>query len=59
VTEVVYQGDSVRIDARLAGGEVVTLHELSRAGRAALWPSQGDRVRLALDPADTMLVPAP
>jgi len=59
VIEVVYQGDSVRIDARLAGGEVVTLHELARAGRIASWPSPGDHVRLALDPADTILVPAP
>jgi putative spermidine/putrescine transport system ATP-binding protein len=59
VTEVVYQGDSVRIDLRLAGGSVVTLRELARAGRIATWPAPGDRVRLALDPADTLLVPAP
>jgi putative spermidine/putrescine transport system ATP-binding protein len=59
VIEIVYQGDSVRIDARLAGGDVVTLRELARAGHAARWPSPGDRVRLALDPADTLLVPAP
>jgi putative spermidine/putrescine transport system ATP-binding protein len=59
VTEVVYQGDLVRIDLLLAGGEMVTLREFARAGRVAAWPSPGDRVRLALDPADTLLVPAP
>ena len=59
VTEVVYQGDSVRIDLRLADGEDVTLREFTRAGHVAAWPSAGERVRLALDPADTLLVPAP
>jgi putative spermidine/putrescine transport system ATP-binding protein len=59
VTEIVYQGDSIRIDLCLAGGDVVTLREPARAGRATAWPSPGDRVRLALDPADTLLVPAP
>jgi len=58
VIETVYQGDSVRIDVRLAGGDVVTLRELARGGQAA-WPSAGDRVRLTLDPADTLLVPTP
>ena len=59
VIEVVYQGDSVRIDVQLAGGDVVTLRELARAGHAAAWPSPGDRVCLTLDPADTLLVPQP
>jgi putative spermidine/putrescine transport system ATP-binding protein len=59
VAEVVYQGDSVRIDVRLAGGEMVTLREFARAGRISEMPSPGDRVRLGLDPADTLLVPAP
>jgi putative spermidine/putrescine transport system ATP-binding protein len=59
VTEIVYQGDSIRIDLRLLGGEAVTLREFTRSGRAMAWPSAGDRVRLALDPADTLLVPAP
>ena len=59
VTEVVYQGDSVRIDLRLLDGAEVTLREFTRAGHAAASPSAGDRVTLALDPADTLLVPAP
>ncbi len=59
VVEVVYQGDSVRIDVRLAGGAVVTLRELARAARIAAMPAPGEAVRLALDPADTVLVPAP
>jgi putative spermidine/putrescine transport system ATP-binding protein len=59
VTEVVYQGDSVRIDLRLPGGAEVTLRKFTRAGDAAASPSAGDRVTLALDPADTLLVPAP
>ena len=58
VTEVVYQGDSVRIDLGLAGGEQVTLREFTRSGRAA-FPSAGDHVVLALDPTDTLLVPVP
>ena len=59
VAELVYQGDSVRIDVRLDDGAVVTLRELARAGRIAALPSVGERVRLGLDPADTLLVPAP
>jgi putative spermidine/putrescine transport system ATP-binding protein len=59
VTEVVYQGDSVRIDLRLPDGAEVTLREFTRAGHVATWPSPGDRVTLSLDPADTLLVPAP
>ena len=59
VVEVVYQGDSVRIDVRLAGGEIVTLRELARATSIARLPAQGARVTLGLDPADTLLVPAP
>jgi putative spermidine/putrescine transport system ATP-binding protein len=59
VAEVVYQGNSVRIDLELPGGEQVTLRELTRSGRATAWPSAGDRVQLALDPRDTLLVPTP
>jgi putative spermidine/putrescine transport system ATP-binding protein len=59
VEELVYQGDSVRIDVRLDDGSMVTLRELARAGRIAALPAAGERVRLGLDPADTLLVPAP
>ena len=40
-------------------GEQVTLREHSRSGRVDAWPSVGEHVRLALDPTDTLLVPAP
>ncbi len=59
VAEIVYQGDSVRVDVRLAGGDIVTLRELARAGRIAALPPPGSIVRLGFDPADTLLVPAP
>ncbi len=59
VAELVYQGDSLRIDVRLDDGAVVTLRELARAGRIAALPAVGERVQLGLDPADTLLVPAP
>jgi putative spermidine/putrescine transport system ATP-binding protein len=59
VSEIVYQGDSVRVDVRLAGGAVVTLRELARAGRIATLPAPGSHVRLGFDRADTLLVPAP
>ena len=59
VAEIVYQGDSVRIDVRLEGGDLVTLRELARAGRIAELPAEGSRIRLGLDPTDTILVPAP
>ena len=59
VADVVYQGDSIRIDVRIDDGAIVTLREYARAGRAAALPAPGDRVRLGFDPADTLLVPAP
>ena len=59
VAEIVYQGDSVRVDVRLAGGDIVTLRELARAGRIAALPPPGSMVRLGFDPVDTLLVPAP
>ncbi len=59
VADVVYQGDSIRIDVRIGDGAIVTLREYARAGRAATLPVAGAQVRLGFDPADTLLVPAP
>ena len=59
VEDIVYQGDSLRIDLRLADGAVITLNEPARAARIAALPARGEAVGLAMDPADTLLVPAP
>jgi putative spermidine/putrescine transport system ATP-binding protein len=59
VEEVVYQGDSVRLDLRLEHGPSVTLRMSARAATVASMPARGERVGLALDAADTLLVPAP
>jgi putative spermidine/putrescine transport system ATP-binding protein len=59
VADIVYQGDSLRIDLRLPDGAVVTLQEPARAARIAMLPVHGAAVTLVLDPADTLLVPAP
>jgi putative spermidine/putrescine transport system ATP-binding protein len=59
VDDIVYQGDSLRIDLRLPDGAVVTLQEPARAARIALLPARGASVTLVLDQADTLLVPAP
>jgi putative spermidine/putrescine transport system ATP-binding protein len=58
VEDVVYQGDSLRIDMRLDDGTVLTLRENSRAASHAALPEAGGAVRLALDAADALLVPA-
>jgi putative spermidine/putrescine transport system ATP-binding protein len=59
IEEIVYQGDSLRIDLRLDDGAVITVQEPSRAARIAGLPGPGAAVSLLLDPADTLLVPAP
>jgi len=59
IEDVVFQGDTLRIDVRLADGTVITLRELVRAGRSAALPGRGGPIRLALDPADAVLVRAP
>ncbi len=59
VDDIVYQGDSLRIDLRLADGGAVTLQEPARAARIACLPARGEAVALVLDQADTLLVPAP
>jgi putative spermidine/putrescine transport system ATP-binding protein len=58
IDEIVYQGDTLRIDLSLADGTVVTLREAARAARVAALPGVGSAVRLTIDPADTVLVSA-
>ena len=57
VDEVVYQGDSLRLDLRLDDGTILTLRETTRARQIERLPERGSRTALALDPADTILVP--
>jgi putative spermidine/putrescine transport system ATP-binding protein len=55
VSGVVYQGDSVLIEARVADGSTVSARGLSGAGPL---PAKGDRVQLSWRVADTVLLPA-
>jgi len=55
VTSIVYQGDSVLLQAVLADGSPIRVRT-SGAGGSSMAPSAGDRVRLGLGPADTVLV---
>ncbi len=54
--EVVYQGDSFLLHARLADGGMVALRGATRRGDAERLPSVGDAVTLCLAPEDTVLI---
>lgn len=55
-SEVVYQGDSYLMYARLDDGAEISIRGAIRSGVVADLPSVGDPVMLALDPADTVLI---
>ena len=55
-SDVVYQGDSYLLYARLADGEEISLRGTVRSGVVSQLPSVGDPVTLALDMADTVLI---
>ncbi|SHL74258.1 putative spermidine/putrescine transport system ATP-binding protein [Roseovarius marisflavi] len=55
-SEVVYQGDSYLMYARLADGSEISLRGTIRGGTVANLPKAGDPVTLALDAADTVLI---
>nr|WP_296429892.1 ABC transporter ATP-binding protein [Roseovarius sp. BRH_c41] len=55
-TDVVYQGDSYLLHARLDTGEMVALRGAVRGSNAASLPRLGDRVTLTLAPEDTVLI---
>ena len=54
--QVVYQGDSYLLNARLAGVEMITLRGPVRQGTVATLPAVGDRVTLGLAPEDTVII---
>lgn len=55
-SEVVYQGDSYLMYARLASGDEISLRGTVRSGVVSNLPVAGDPVTLALDRADTVLI---
>ena len=55
-SEVVYQGDSYLMYARLADGSEISMRGTIRGGTVANLPRTGDPVTLALDAADTVLI---
>ena len=56
VTELVYQGESFLLYARLADGSELAVRGAIRAGTFQKLPGQGETVKLALDPADTVIL---
>ena len=58
VTDVVYQGDSFLMYARLADGSEVSVRGVVRSETISSLPPAGSTVRLGLHPRDTVLIPA-
>ena len=56
VSELVYQGESFLLYARLQDGTELSVRGAMRAGTFQTLPSLGDSVKLTLDPADTVLI---
>jgi putative spermidine/putrescine transport system ATP-binding protein len=56
VSELVYQGDSFLLYARLPDGSEISLRGAVRDGTVSRLPKIGDFVTLALDPADTVII---
>ncbi|GHF58860.1 polyamine-transporting ATPase [Seohaeicola zhoushanensis] len=56
VSEVVYQGDSFLLYARTDDGSEIAMRGAIREGTVSALPAIGERVRLSLDPADTVLI---
>jgi putative spermidine/putrescine transport system ATP-binding protein len=56
VQDVVYQGDSFVCYAALASGHQVAFRDFCRSDVLARLPRQGEAVRLAVDPADAVIV---
>ncbi len=57
VTDVVYQGDSLRVYLQLANGVNLTLRQPSHYTAARQIPVIGQQLQLALHPEDTIVVP--
>ncbi len=58
VTDIVYQGDSYLMYARLADGAEVAVRGVIRSTTFSALPEVGGSVTLGLDPEDTVLIPA-
>ena len=56
VQDVVYQGDSYLVQARLPDGNMVSVRGISTTGAMAAIPRAGDPLRLGLLPEDTALI---
>ena len=55
-TEVVYQGDSFLLHARLADGHQIVTRGAARGDRMSSMPAVGDSIVLTIAPEDTVLV---
>jgi len=58
VTEVLYQGESLRVFAKLADGTALSLRQPGNHDARHRIPSPGSPVSVALSPRDTIVVPA-
>jgi putative spermidine/putrescine transport system ATP-binding protein len=58
VSDVVYQGDSYLLYARLPDGAELAVRGVVRSDTVSALPPVGDRVSLGVAPRDTVLVPA-
>jgi len=56
VSDIVYQGDSFLMYARLDGGAEVSLRGVIRSATLAALPLVGGPVTLALEPEDTLII---
>ncbi|WP_375593207.1 ABC transporter ATP-binding protein [Algihabitans albus] len=57
-TEVVYQGDSYLLHAKLDEGTQIAMRGSVRSASLSVMPAVGDRVTLTLSPDDTILIDA-
>jgi putative spermidine/putrescine transport system ATP-binding protein len=58
VTEVLYQGESLRVFAALDDGTAISLRQLSSHHARLRIPPPGETMTVLLDPQDTIVVPA-
>lgn len=58
VTEVLYQGESLRVFASLADGTIVSLRQPGNHEARQRVPPAGASIRVAISPSDTIVVPA-
>jgi len=57
VTEVLYQGESLRVFATLPDGTAISLRQSSAYAARRMIPAPGKPMRVVLDPEDTVIVP--